>query len=262
MELTLGVCLLIAFIAFLAGTERFSETIYICRPLIVCTLTGLACGDLHTGLIAGGLVELSFIGIVPVGGTAIPDAISVAIMTVVITVTQGIEVTAAFGLAFTVGYLMQYLLILQRMAYSIFVEKTKKIAASCNIKKMISYQLMGYAIIGLMYGIVIFICTYFGQDVIGVIVEHFPEPLTHGLSVAGGLLPAIGFGILLTIIFRKEYLPYLILGFVITCFIDFGNILPTALIGAALALLYYQGTKSRSAETGETYAGGGGDEGI
>ncbi len=259
MELTLGVCLLIAFIAFLAGTERFSETIYICRPLIVCTLTGLACGDLHTGLIAGGLVELSFIGIVPVGGTAIPDAISVAIMTVVITVTQGIEVTAAFGLAFTVGYLMQYL---QRMAYSIFVEKTKKIAASCNIKKMISYQLMGYAIIGLMYGIVIFICTYFGQDVIGVIVEHFPEPLTHGLSVAGGLLPAIGFGILLTIIFRKEYLPYLILGFVITCFIDFGNILPTALIGAALALLYYQGTKSRAAETGETYAGGGGDEGI
>ena len=80
--------------------------------------------------------------------------------------------------------------------------------------------------------------------------------------MAGGLLPAIGFGILLTIIFRKEYLPYLILGFVITCFIDFGNILPTALIGAALALLYYQGTKKQAAEVSETYAGGGDDEGI
>lgn len=248
MHLSFVTCLLISLVAFVVATERYSESFYISRPLIVSTLTGLVCGDLKTGIMAGGLVELAFIGIVPVGGTAIPDAISVAIMTVVIALTQNITITAAFGLAFTVGYLMQYLLILQRMAYSLFVKKTDQLARNCEIGKMTAYQIMGYVIIGLMFAVVIFVVTYWGQGVIGTLVKKFPVELTHGLSVAGGLLPAVGFGILLSIIYKPQYLPYLILGFVITSFLKFNNILPTAMIGAAFALLHYY-SMNKKAET-------------
>lgn len=265
MVLSLGTCLLISLVAFIVGTERYSESFYISRPLIICTVVGLVCGDIKTGIMAGGLVELSFIGIVPVGGTAIPDAISVSIMTVVIAVTQNVSITAAFGLAFTVGYLMQYLLILQRMAYSLFTKKTNELAQNCEIKKMTIYQIMGYVIIGLMFAIVIFIVTFFGQGAITTVVKSFPTQLTHGLSIAGGLLPAVGFGILLSIIFKKKYLPYLILGFVLTSFIKFNNILPTALIGLALALLYYHNNQLATAtakSSTESDPGDDNDDGI
>ena len=52
-------------------------------------------------------------------------------------------------------------------------------------------------------------------------------------------MPAVGFCMLLSILLKKEFIAYLIIGFVSACFISFGNILPVALIGLALALLDY-----------------------
>ena len=86
------------------------------------------------------------------------------------------------------------------------------------------------AITGLCFAVVTFLCTYAAQDLISDIVAAFPQPLMNGLSVAGGVLPAVGFCMLLSILLKQEFIAYLI---------SFGNILPVALIGLALALLDY-----------------------
>ena len=65
--------------------------------------------------------------------------------------------------------------------------------------------------------------------------NSMPEWLAHGFEIAGGILPAIGFGMLLKIMFKVEYFPYLIIGFLVATFLNFSNLLPVALIGFAIA---------------------------
>ena len=70
----------------------------------------------------------------------------------------------------------------------------------------------------------------------GSIDETTPE-------FAISLLPdARGKGIgtaLMRAMLKGEFVPYLLIGFVISCFLDFSNLLPVAIIGASLALIAY-----------------------
>ncbi len=50
-------------------------------------------------------------------------------------------------------------------------------------------------------------------------MKAMPARLTHGFEVAGGILPAVGFGLLLRVMFKAQYIPYLIAGFLFVCYI-------------------------------------------
>jgi PTS system galactosamine-specific IIC component len=78
------------------------------------------------------------------------------------------------------------------------------------------------------------------------LVEAMPEWLTHGFQVAGGIMPAVGFAMLLKVMLKKEFMPYLLIGFVISCFLTYSNLLPIALVGVALALISYNSDKDKA----------------
>lgn len=65
-------------------------------------------------------------------------------------------------------------------------------------------------------------------------------------------MPAIGFSMMLSIIFKPKYLPYLLIGFVLACFIDYGTILPVAVIGTAIALINYFTVSKESTNGGQS----------
>ena len=44
------------------------------------------------------------------------------------------------------------------------------------------------------------------------IIDVLPQRLIDGLGVAGGIMPAIGFAVLLKIMMKNVYIPYFILG--------------------------------------------------
>ena len=97
------------------------------------------------------------------------------------------------------------------------------------------------------------------------LVNHMPEFLTHGLTVAGGILPAIGFGMLLNVMMKPKYIPYFIAGFLAVCFIDMKNLLPVALMGTAFALFDLFNAKQRQEEIKEAVKNlkvDGGDEHV
>ena len=81
------------------------------------------------------------------------------------------------------------------------------------------------------------------------LVQALPEWLTHGFEVAGGILPAVGFAMLLKAMLKGEFVPYLLIGFVVSCFLDFSNLLPIAIIGVALALIAYNTENKAAANT-------------
>ncbi|NLM66687.1 MAG: PTS sugar transporter subunit IIC, partial [Enterococcus sp.] len=94
----------------------------------------------------------------------------------------------------------------------------------------------------------------FGPSLINAILERTPEWLTSGLTVAGGLLPAVGIGLLLRYLPAKEYFSYLVIGFVLAVYVHM-PLLGVAIVGAAVALLIFKKNSQASNQVVQTVGG-------
>ena len=247
-EITLLQGILIAIMGIIVGIDAYLEALFIFRPIIVCTVTGLILGDVRTGLLAGGLVELSFAGLTPVGGTQPPNPVLAAVMTTVLAYTTGLDVKTTIGLALPFSFLMQYIILFYYSSFSLFVGKFDKYAEEGDVNRYTKLSNITMIIVSLSYALVIFLCVYVAQAPMQSLVNNMPEWLTHGFGIAGGMLPAVGFGLLLKIMFKFEYTPYLIIGFIMAVFLHFSNLLPVALIGTAIAIYKYYDDIKREKE--------------
>ena len=232
-----GICL--AVMAFIVGIDFWLEALFIFRPLIVSTLTGLILGDLRLGLLTGALTELAFAGLTPAGGTQPPNPVLAGVMTTVIAYTAKVDAKIAIGLALPFSFLMQYIILFYYSIFSLFMKKADKYAEDVEIKKFYFLNLVTTLIVGISYAVVVFVSSYVAQEAVQNLVNSMPEWLTHGFEVAGGILPAVGFGLLLRVMLQKQYVPYLIIGFVVASFLKFSNLLPVALLGTAFAIYEY-----------------------
>lgn len=266
-EITLIQGLLLSAMAIIVGIDAYLEGLFIFRPIIVCTLTGIILGDLKTGLIAGGLTELAFAGLTPVGGTQPPNPVLAAVMTTVIAYTTGADVKTTIGLALPFSFLMQYIILFYYSSFSVLMAKLTKAAKEVDTKTFARINIISIAIVGITYGLVVFLCTYVAQEPMKTLVESMPVWLSHGFEIAGGILPAIGFGLLLRIMLKKEYVSFLIIGFLLASFANFSNLLPVALVGTSIALFQYFNDKEKEKQIKEmisqiSVSGGEFDEGI
>lgn len=271
MSITMGQGILIAIWSMIAGLDCWLQAFFIFRPIIVCTITGLILGDLQLGVIAGGLTELAFAGLTPAGGTQPPNTVLCGIMTVVIAKANGTAPATAIGLSLPFAMLMQYILLFFYSSFSLFMGKFDKYAAEGNAKSFKRLNFVPLTIVTLSFGIVAFLSAYAAQGPMHTLVTSMPQWLTHGFELAGGILPAVGFAMLLKVMLKPQYFPYLLLGFVISSMIPFSNVLPVALVGAVFAMIEYYRTNENTElkaeikdlkESGNTGNGGGYDDGI
>ena len=239
MEITLMQGIGLAIMAIIVGVDFWLEGFFIFRPIIVSTLTGLILGDVQLGLITGGITELAFAGLTPAGGTQPPNPVLAGVMATVIAYTTKTEATAAMALALPFSFLMQYVILFCYSTFSFFMKGADQAAEEADTARIVKINMTCTAIIALLYGIIVFLCTFVAQDAMKTLVEVLPAWLTHGFEVAGGILPAVGFAMLLKVMLKGEFVPYLLIGFVIACFLDFSNLLPIAVVGVALALFVY-----------------------
>lgn len=239
MQITLAQGIAIMIIAIIVGIDFWLEAFFWFRPIIVSTLVGIALGDVQLGMVCGGVTELAFAGLTPAGGTQPPNPVLAGVMTTVIAYTTGTDAGGSMALALPFSFLMQYVILFCYSSFSLFMKGVDEAAANADYKKIVRTNIVCTALIALAYGVVVFLCSYVAQDAMKALVESMPDWLVHGFEVAGGILPAVGFAMLLKVMLKLEYLPYVIVGFVIACFLDFSNLLPIALVGTALALLSY-----------------------
>jgi galactosamine PTS system EIIC component len=244
-SITLIQGILLSVMAIIVGIDFWLEGLFIFRPIIVCTLTGLILGDLQLGLLAGGLTELAFAGLTPAGGTQPPNPVLAGIMTTVIAYTTGKDAATAIGLALPFSFLMQYIILFYYSTFSFFMNKADKCAEEADVKGLIKLNVLTTLIVAVTYGIVVFLSTFVAQDAMQALVSSMPAWLTHGFEIAGGILPAVGFGMLLKVMLKKQYIAFLIVGFLVASFVQYSNILPVALVGMAFALFTYNLDKDR-----------------
>lgn len=262
-SVTLVQGILLAVMSIICGFDFWLEGLYIFRPIIVCTLSGIILGDLHTGLVAGALTELAFAGLTPVGGTQPPNPILAGVMTTVIAYTSKVDAKTAIGLALPFSFLMQYIILFYYSAFSVFNVKLEKYADEADTKSFARLNILTTLIVGLTYGVLVFLCAYIAQVPMKELVASMPAWLSHGFQIAGSILPAVGFGLLLKVMLKVEFIPYLIIGFVVASFSNFSNLLPIALIGTALAMYQFFNEKKvdsvqpvNNEKVGEDYSDG------
>ena len=58
MEISLLQAFALGIIAFIAGLDMFNGLTHMHRPVVLGPLVGLVLGDLHTGILTGGTLEL------------------------------------------------------------------------------------------------------------------------------------------------------------------------------------------------------------
>lgn len=251
MEITLVQGLMLAVMTIIVGLDFFLEAFFIFRPLIVSTLTGLILGDVVLGLKVGALIELAFAGLTPAGGTQPPNPIFAGLMGTVLAYTTRCEPQVALGLCLPFSFLGQYVILFYYSAFSFFMSKADKCAAEGDTKGIRNINLTTMAIISLTYGCLAFLCTYVAQQPMIAFVNWLPQVITHGLEVAGGILPAVGFGMLLRVMMKAKYIPYFIAGFLMASFCVMPNLLPVALLGTVFALIDFSNAKQRKADIEE-----------
>lgn len=239
MEITLLQGILIALAAAIMAIDNSCEFAMLNRPLPAAAITGLILGNPAAGCMAGALTELAFAGLMPVGGASVPHGTIGGIMSAVLCISQGLSPMESLTLALPFAYLMQYINLGKNTFMSFVNPIADKIAVTGNVKKLTRFHYLTLGVNMALYAIVAFLCAYAAQNLIGGLVEAAPQTLLHGLRLTGGLMPAVGFCMMLSIIMKKEFSPFLILGFVLSCFMGASTVLPIALIGLSVALIYY-----------------------
>ena len=109
MQITLVQGLLIALLVFICAIDKHMETFMWFRPLVVAFFTGIILGDVRLGMQAGAVAELSYLGLLTVGGTVPPDPLFAGLMTTVLAYTTGCDVNTALGLAVPFALIGQWI---------------------------------------------------------------------------------------------------------------------------------------------------------
>lgn len=201
-------------------------------------VTGIIMGDVVTGLTVGATLELMSLGVGGYGGAAVPNYSIGAIIGVAFAVVAGGGMDAGLAVGIPSAALGVQLDVFAKMAGSFFLHKAQKAAENLEVKKMYGWILAGTAPRVGFCGLTVLIALTAGAAVIQSLLSAMPDWLSLGLNVAGGILPAVGFAILLRYMPLKKYFVYGILGFVLASYIEMPMI-GIALIGFVAAYLTY-----------------------
>ncbi|WP_249629663.1 PTS mannose/fructose/sorbose/N-acetylgalactosamine transporter subunit IIC [Streptococcus uberis] len=208
-------------------------------PVFAGFIAGIIMGDVETGLWIGGSLQLMVLGVGTFGGASRIDATSGAVIATAFSVAQGIKPEMAIStIAVPVAALMVYTDILGRFSTTYFAHRIDKHVENFNYKGIERDYLMGALPWALSRALPVFLAVALGGGFVQTLVDGIQQVqwLADGLTLAGKMLPGLGFAILLHYLPVKRNLHYLALGFAITAMLTtvYSN-LQTA--GGALAIL-------------------------
>ncbi len=188
-------------------------------PVFAGFITGLVMGDLKTGLFIGASLQLTVLGVGTFGGASRIDATSGAVLATAFSVAKGIDPEIAIAtIAVPVATLLTYFDILGRMTTTYFAHRVDAAIERYDYKGIERNYLLGAVPWALSRALPVFLALAFGGAFVQSIVDFVEQYkwIANGLTLAGRMLPGLGFAILLHYLPVKRHLHYLALGFGLT----------------------------------------------
>lgn len=186
------------------------------RPIVVAPLVGLLLGDFQTGIIMGASLEAIFMGISAVGGSIPSDCLSGSIIAVAYAIVVGGDGAMETGLA----------------------PYWERLASECKPNKFRAISMVVNFIACLPGAAIIFLGVAFGIEGLQAGLAACPAWVMTGLAAAGTMMTAVGFGILLSMIWSTDIAVFFFVGFICAKSLGLSS-LGIAVIGAAIALTLF-----------------------
>ena len=238
MHLSILQIILLTVLAFIKHVDYYGiPMLFVNYPVFWGLFTGLLMGDVKTGLIVGGTVQLMSLGVAGFGGSSVPDYGTTTIIATAFGTSLGVDAGLAVGLP--VGMLGVQLDVIVKILNGFVVRKSQEYANQQEFKKMTGILWLGPLLFGLSAALPVFLSVTLGQSAVNYLLEHMPTWFMSGLTLAGKMLPAVGIAMLLRFMPTKKYMSYLLIGFFLAAFLKV-PIIGAAVIGFALAYIIYQ----------------------
>ncbi len=210
---------------------------FIASPIVVGVVAGLIYGDLKNGLIIGGGIAAAFAGIIAPGGNLPTDSALAATTVIPIALATGLTAEQAIAFAVPMGLLGSFVTNLRKMVNVIFVHKADECAEKGNLAGITRCAVIYPPLIEIpLLFLPVFLIVMFGQDAMLAFMNTVPSWVMHGLEVAGGVMPAIGFALIMNMIGKPRLIPYTFIGFIFVRAVGL-NTLTTGVLAACIAVL-------------------------
>ena len=186
----------------------------------------------------GASLEAVFMGVVNIGGaSAAEPGIATAVGTAfAIMLGKGSEV------ALTTGHLpigtfgdFRSKTFLYIFLVGMFAKKFDQLAAEEKKNRSIFLHYGLWAVNWILYSLVAFLGILFGSDAVSTLMDAIPDVVMNGLTVCGGLLPAVGMAMLMKMLWDKKICMFYFLGFVLSAYMNL-PLIAIAVIGVIVAI--------------------------
>lgn len=218
------------------------------RPLVASFIVGLIMGDLQTAMIVGIPLQIMYMGNVTPGGAVAWDlSYATYIGTAgALVFGKGMEAAQIIGLAVVfagIGGLVGQ--IMWNVSYALNLPLNRiadKYAKAGETKKMYIPNMVFGQIIGFacrFIPAVILLSSMTAASSQGDFASMIPGWITTLLSTFGGMMAALGMGIILSFLMKKKWqICIFLLGFVFVTYFNL-NTMAVAVIATLLAIVYY-----------------------
>lgn len=211
---------------------------FIASPIVVGVVAGLIYGDLKQGLIIGGGIAAAFAGIIAPGGNLPTDSALAATTVIPIALATGLSAEQAIAFAVPMGLVGSFVTNLRKIVNVIFVHRADKCAENGDSAGLTRCAIIYPPLIELpLLFLPVFLVVMFGQDAMLAFMNSVPTWVMHGLEVAGGVMPAIGFALIMNMIGKPKMIPYTIVCFILVKCMGLNNITAGLMAGCAAFLV-------------------------
>ena len=232
--------LIVTFVYVLGRCEWFLGSSNIRRPIVLGTILGILLGQPAQGAIMGATLELAFIGAVSIGASLPPEMISGTVLGVGFAIVTGGGTETALALGIPIASLLLVVnTVLNQPILILMCHRCDHYAELGDTRGFERTVLASGFIPTIIMAPIIFCAFYFGTDAVTSALNVVPDFVRSGISVACGMIPAIGFAMLAQMVWGKKVAPFFFLGYFLVAYLEISTtgITIFAVIIAALIML-------------------------
>jgi len=238
--------ILLVIVAAIAGMGSVLDEAQFHRPLVACTLVGLVLGDIKTGIILGGTLEMLALGWMNVGAAMAPDAALASVISAILVIIGKQSIGAGIAIAIPIAAAGQVLTIFVRTITVFFQHLADKYAETGNTRGIEMCHILGLLLQGIRVAVpAAIVGALAGTDAVNAMLASIPPVITRGLQVSGGFIVVVGYAMVINMMNIKSLMPFFFIGFLIAAFTNV-NLIGFGAVGVICAIFHIQSISNQS----------------
>lgn len=219
---------------------RFGYTLssMLLQPVVIGVFVGLLTGNMPLAMKIGAGLQLVYLGVTSTPGGNVPsDPALAGCIAIPLGVMSNMSPEVAIALAIPFGVLGVFVDQLRRSTNAVWVHMADRYAENADTKGIIRAAFVYPSIAGFIIRFpIVFAIDFFGVTAVEKLIAVLPAWLMHSFEIMGGILPALGFAITLSVIGKRNLIPFFIIGFFAVMYLGLDT-MAVAIFATCIALL-------------------------